>query len=71
MEKIKSFLKKWGNVILGLIIVVMLLFALSCCIFTAISNTFVGIVGAIAIIAVITPLIIWIIKKIKLNGNNK
>ena len=53
MKKIWDFISKWGVIIALGIVGVALLFALGCCIYTAIANPFVGIVGAIGITVVL------------------
>ena len=54
MEKITTFLSKWAFAIVLCIVAVTLLFAVGCCVYTAITNPFVGIVGAVgALIALV------------------
>lgn len=47
MKKIAEFFSKWAFAIVLCLIAVALLFALGCCVYTAITNPFVGIVGGI------------------------
>ena len=45
MGTITAFLSKWAFAIVLCIVAVTLLFAVGCCVYTAITNPFVGIVG--------------------------
>lgn len=45
MEALKKFFEIWGGFITISIIVVLLLFSLGCCIYTAVINTIVGWLG--------------------------
>lgn len=59
MGKVIAFFSKWAFAIVLCIVDVALLFALGCCVYTAITNPFVGIVGGISVllsIAVVTGL---------------
>ena len=50
MNKVGDFFKKWGFVVILAIIAVTLLFSLGCCIYTAVINPFVGIVGIVGVV---------------------
>ena len=60
MNKIMYFFDKWGFVMALGILCLAMLFALGCCIYTAIINPFVGIVGSIGTVVTITALVILI-----------
>lgn len=49
MNKIAFILSKWAFVIFLVVLTVALLFAIACCIYTAITNPFVGITGCVGI----------------------
>lgn len=61
MNKIAEFFSKWGFVIILNLVGIALLFALGCCIYTAIINPFVGGVGIVGVATVITAVValIW------------
>lgn len=61
MEKISKWFNKWGLVIALTVLGVMLLSALGACIYTAIINPFVGIVGCGGVIVALGVLVylIW------------
>jgi hypothetical protein len=61
MKKILNWFGKWGFVIILYLIGVALLFALGCCIYTAIINPFVGGVGIVGVATAITAVValIW------------
>lgn len=49
MKKIAEFFSKWAFAIVLLVIAILLLFALGCTIYTAITNAIVGIFGTIGV----------------------
>lgn len=61
MGKIKEWFSKWYGVIVSCVVAVTLLFALGSCIYTAIVNPFVGIVGLCGVVLAIAicGFIIW------------
>ena len=61
MDKIANFFSKWGFVVILYLIGVALLFALGCCIYTAIINPFVGGVGIVGVATAIAAVValIW------------
>lgn len=50
MKKIAEFFSKWGFVIILALVAITLLFALGCCVYTAITNPFVGITGGVGVL---------------------
>ena len=48
MKKIADFFSKWGFAMFLWMLGIGLLFSLGCCIYTSITNPFVGIVGVVA-----------------------
>lgn len=69
MRKIAEFLSKWAIAIFLILLGVVLLFAIACCIYTAIANPFVGIVGCVGVaisLAVVVCLIWTEIKEVKI-----
>lgn len=65
MKKFIDYLKKWGNVIILSIIVVLLLFALYSCIYTSITNLTVGILGTAGVCILIFMIVTNIIDEVK------
>jgi uncharacterized Tic20 family protein len=49
MEKIKEWINTWLGVVVVGVVSVALLFALGCCIYTAIVNPIVGVVGVVGV----------------------
>lgn len=49
MNKIAEFLSKWAFVIFLVVLAVVLLLAIACCIYTTITNPFVGITGCVGV----------------------
>lgn len=49
MEKIKEWINTWFGVVALSVVSVALLFALGCCIYTAIVNPIVGVVGSVGV----------------------
>lgn len=68
MKKIAEFLSKWAFAIFLVVVGVVLLFALACCVFTAITNAVVGIAGCVGVVLALAVVIGWIFKEIK-EGN--
>lgn len=70
MNKIAEFFNKWGFTMFISLVGVAILFAIGCCIYTAIVNSFVGIIGLLGSIASF-GMIVWLIyKKIKNDTTN-
>ena len=65
MGKISYFFKKWGFAISLIVVAVTLIFALISCIYTAVANPFVGIVGCVGAVLTIAVVVGWIFKEIK------
>ena len=64
MTKIIDFIKKWVFAISLIIVAIFLLFAMACCIYTAVSNVFVGITGSVGVALALTVVGGWIHKEI-------
>lgn len=62
MGKIEYFLAKWALVIFLMVVGITLLFALACCIYTAVTNAWVGIVGCVGV-ALALAVVSWKITK--------
>ena len=67
MEKIKTFFSKWGNAMAFSVWVVLLLFVLTCCIYTAVVRPFVGVTGTLAVCILLATTIYKLCKDIKKN----
>ena len=67
MEKIKTFFSKWGNAIAFSVWVVLLLFVLTCCIYTAIVRPFVGVTGTLSVCILLAATAYKLYKEIKKN----
>ena len=65
MNKITDFFNKWAFAIVLCLVAVALLFGLGACIYTAIINPFVGIVGAVGVVIALAINISWICIEIK------
>lgn len=65
MNKIADFLSKWAFAIFLVVVGVVLLFALACCVFTAITNAVVGIAGCVGVVLALAVVIGWLLKEIK------
>lgn len=65
MNKIVDFFSKWAFLIVVCVIAVALLFALGCCIYTAITNPFVGSIGVLGVLVALAVAIGWIFVEIK------
>lgn len=64
MGKIWKWLDKWRFVIALVAVGITMLFALGCCIYTAIINPFVGIVGIFGLIVVLGVIVYLIWEKV-------
>lgn len=70
MKKIADFFSKWAFTMFISLVGVAILFAIGCCIYTAIVNSFVGIIGLLGSIASL-GVIVWLIyKKMKNDTSN-
>lgn len=58
MKKIAEFLSKWAFAIF-------LLFALACCVYTAVENAVVGIAGCVGVVLALAVVIGWVVREIK------
>ena len=65
MKKIAEFLTKWAFAIFLAVVAVVLLLALACCVFTAITNAVVGIAGCVGVVLALAVVIGWLFKEIK------
>ena len=65
MKKIAEFFSKWAFAIMICVGAVALLFALGCCIYTAITNPFVGIVGIVGVVLALTGAVGIVMGEIK------
>lgn len=65
MNKIADFLSKWAFAIFLAVVAVVLLFALACCVHTAVYNAVVGIAGCVGVVLALAVVIGWIFKEIK------
>lgn len=65
MGKIADFLAKWAFVIFLMAGGITLLFALACCIYTAVTNAWVGIVGCVGVALALAVVSGRITKEIK------
>lgn len=65
MNKIAEFFSKWAFAIVLCLVAVTLLFALGCCVYTAIVNPIVGIVGAIGAFIAVAAVVGLIMQEIK------
>lgn len=65
MNKIAEFLSKWAFAIFLIVVAITLVFALISCIYTAVANPFVGIVGCVGAVLAIAVVVGWIFKEIK------
>jgi hypothetical protein len=70
MGKVQEFLTKWGFTMFISLVGVAILFAIGCCIYTAIVNSFVGIIGLLGSIASLGMTVWLIYKKIKNDTTN-
>lgn len=68
MGKIKEWFSNWYGVITLCVVSLVLLFSLGCCIYTAIVNPFVGIVGLCGVVLAIAFCILMIWREIEDNG---
>lgn len=66
MGKVAEFFSKWAFVIFLCVIAVMLLFAVGCCIYTAVINPFVGSVGTLGALFALATAGWWIWAEIKM-----
>ena len=65
MSKIAEFLSKWAFAIVLCLLAVTLLCGLGCCVYTAITNPLVGIIGGIGVAIALACVSGWIIIEIK------
>lgn len=65
MKKIAEFFSKWGFVVILNLVGIALLFALGCCIYTAIVNAFAGCIGIVGVLCVLAVLVGLIFQDIK------
>lgn len=65
MGKVQEFFSKWAFTIFLIVVAVTLVFALISCIYTAVANPFVGIVGCVGTVLAIAVVVGWIFKEIK------
>ena len=65
MGKIADFLTKWAFAIFLIIMGVALLFALACCVYTAVENALVGIAGCVGVVLALAVVVGWVVREIK------
>ena len=65
MNKIADFLTKWAFAIFLILVGVALLFALACCVYTAVENALVGIAGCVGVVLALAVVVGWIVREIK------
>jgi succinate-acetate transporter protein len=65
MKKIAEFFSKWAFAIFLILMGVALLFALACCVYTAVENALVGIAGCVGVVLALAVVIGWLLKEIK------
>lgn len=65
MNKIVDFFNKWAFAMMICLAIIALLFALGSCIYTAIINPFVGIVGGIGVLIALAIAVGWLFAEIK------
>lgn len=65
MGKIVEFFNKWAFAIVLCLVAVTLLFALGCCVYTAVVNPIVGIVGGIGVLVALAIAVGWLFVEIK------
>ena len=65
MGKVWAFISKWAFAIVLCLVAVTLLFALGCCVYTAIVNPIVGIVGVIGAFLAVATVVGLIMQEIK------
>ena len=65
MGKIAEFFSKWAFAIVLCLLAVTLLCGLDCCIYTAITNPFVGSIGCVGVLIALAVLVSWIVIEIK------
>lgn len=65
MNKIAEFLSKWAFAIFLIVVAITLVFALISCIYTAVANPFVGIVGCVGAVLALAVVISFIVVEIK------
>lgn len=65
MEKVKDIIAKWGYVAFLGIVGITLLFGLGSCLYTSITNAFVGITGLVGAVCAVGVVVNGIIKEVK------
>ena len=65
MGKIADFLTKWAFAIFLILVGVALLFALACCVYTAVENAIVGIAGCVGVVLALAVVVGWVVREIK------
>lgn len=65
MGKIADFLTKWAFAIFLILVGVALLFALACCVYTAVENALVGIAGCVGVVLALAVVVGWVVREIK------
>lgn len=65
MGKIADFLTKWAFAIFLILMGVALLFALACCVYTAVENALVGIAGCVGVVLALAVVVGWVVREIK------
>lgn len=65
MGKITEFFNKWAFAIVLCAFALALVAAFGCCVYTAITNPFVGIIGCVSVLIALAVLVSWIVIEIK------
>lgn len=65
MGKVQEFLTKWAFAIFLILMGVALLFALACCVYTAVENALVGIAGCVGVVLALAVVVGWVVREIK------
>ena len=56
---------KWAFAIFLILVGVALLFALACCVYTAVENALVGIAGCVGVVLALAVVVGWVVREIK------
>lgn len=65
MNKIAEFFGKWAFCIVLCLLAITLVAAFGCCVYTAITNAFVGSIGCVGVLIALAVLVSWIVIEIK------
>ena len=65
MGKVAEFFSKWAFAMVLCLVAVALLFSLGCCVYTAITNPFVGSIGCVGALIALAVVAGWIVVEVK------